>query len=98
MEAVIEKPAVKPWVKPDHELSKEEFDELLATFDYDSWLAEFDENGEGDPIYDRFGNPSRDTIAAMYEEEHGLLEGPFTVEELFAEFDKWRDEVENEAG
>ena len=33
----------------DHKLSEEEIEELLENFDYDTWLAEFDEDAEPEP-------------------------------------------------
>ena len=71
-----------PWVKPTRKLTDEEIEELIETYDYDPEYEE-DENREPEPIYDEFGNPTRDTIAALYENRHGLTT-PTTLDELFA--------------
>ena len=94
MDAVKERKVMK-WAEPDHKLTDEEIHVMLETFDYDTWLAEFDEDGESMPVYDMFGNPTRDTFAAMYEDEHGLGEA-MTLDELFADWDMLRAEVEDE--
>ncbi len=79
----------------DHKLSEEEIEELLENFDYDTWLAEFDEDAEPEPNYDRFGNPTKDTLAGMYEDRHDL--GVWmTHDELMADFERMRAEVDNE--
>lgn len=72
----------RPWVKPTRKLTPEEIQELIETYDYDP-AYEDDETREPEPIYDEYGNPSRDTIAAMYETLHGLCE-EVTLEELFS--------------
>ena len=85
----------KAWVKPDHKLTKEEIDELVRDFDYEGYLADFDDNADPEPSYDKYGNPSRDTLANMYEDMHDLGER-LTLEELFAECNEWRAEVDEE--
>lgn len=77
----------------DHELSEEEIAEILENFDYDAWLSEFEEGGEPEPIYDRFGNPTRDTFAMMYEDKHGLGE-QMTWEEFCDELKELYEETE----
>ena len=79
----------------DRKLTDEEVRELIDNFDYEAWLADYDEEGEPEPVWDRFGNPTRDTIAAKYEAEHGIGER-MTLEEFFAELDELRAEVDNE--
>ena len=39
------------------------------------------------PIFDRYGNPTPETLEAMYETEHGLTE-TMTLEEFKAELDE----------
>ncbi len=90
MEAATEKKTV--WVKPTRKMT---MDELWANFVYDPDYEDDDPAYER-AIYDRYGNPTYGTLCAMYEEEHGLLEGPYTIDELFAEFDKWREEADLE--
>ena len=69
----------------DRKLSDDEIREILDNYDYDP-----DYDDENDPssayIFDRFGNPTRATLDAFYETEHGLTTH-VTIEELFAEFD-----------
>lgn len=77
----------KAWEKPTRKLTKEEIDELVRDFDYEAYLADFDEDADPEPSYDKYGNPSRDTLANMYEDLHGLGEA-MTLEELFAEWDR----------
>lgn len=80
MEAVLEKP--KQSYVFDHKLSDEEIRELIDNFDYEAYEAEaFDDNYVPEPVWDRFGNPTRDTIASKYEVEHGLTE-VMTLEEF----------------
>ncbi len=90
MEAVAERKKV--WVKPDRKMT---MDELWERFEYDPDYEDDDPAYEA-AIYDRYGNPTYGTLSAMYETEHGLLEGPYTIDELFAEFDKWREEADLE--
>ena len=84
----------KVWVKPTRKLTKEEIDELVRDFDYEGYLADFDEDADPEPSYDEYGNPSRDTLAWLYEREHGLTKGGFTTMEEFRNF---LDEVREEA-
>ncbi len=98
MEAVMTKPAVRAWVKPDHKLSEWEIEDILEHWDYDPEHAEeYEEcNADGTTLIDdEFGNPSYGSFEAMYEERNGLLAGPFMPDELFAEFNKWREEADN---
>ena len=96
MEATLEKK--KQSYVFDRKLTDEEIRELIDNFDYESYSAEVDGNDDyvPAPLWDRFGNPTRDTIAAKYEEEHGLIDGPMTIEELFAEWDEILAETEEE--
>ena len=94
MEAVVTRNA---WVKPTRKLTDEEIRELIDNFDYEAWLADMEKDEDTNPaVWDRFGNPTRDMIAAKYEVEHGLLDGPMTIEEFFAELDELREEADNE--
>ena len=92
MEAALTR---KAWVKPTRKLTKEEIDELVRDFDYEGYLADFDEDADPEPSYDEYGNPSRDTLAGMYEDMHNLGER-LTLEELFEQFNEWRAEVDEE--
>ncbi len=73
----------RSWVKPTRKLTDEEIQDLVKNFDYEAYLEDFDDDGEPEPIYDSYGNPTRDTIAAMYESLNDLGE-EITIEELFA--------------
>ena len=89
MPAVLERPKTK-WVKPDHKLTHEEFEEILANWDYDpdydGRYEEYNENGLP-LINDEFGNPTYDTFNAIYETRNNLGE-EVTLEELFAPYDE----------
>ena len=82
----------------DRKLTDEEVRDLIDNFDYEAYEEETssDDYLPTPAVWDRFGNPTRDTIAARYEVEHGLLEGPMTIEEFFAELDVLREEADNE--
>ncbi len=43
-----------------------EHESYAETYDDEEYVPE--------AVYDRYGNPTRDTIAAMYEAEHGITE------------------------
>ncbi len=95
MEEVIARP--KQSYVFDHKLTDSEVRELIDNFDYEAYEAvASDDDYEPGPVWDQFGNPTIDTIAAKYEVEHGLLEGPMTLDEFFAELDELRAEVDNE--
>ena len=89
MEAAMTKP--KQSYVFDRKLTDEEIRELIDNFDYDAWLEDYynddDDATEPEPVWDRFGNPTRDTIAAKYEAEHGLCEA-MTFEEFCEELDE----------
>ena len=93
MEAVLTRP--KQSYKFDHKLTDEEVEELIENYDYDP-VYDQDEDREPEPMFDKFGNPTRDTIASMYEMRHGLGHGPFTLDGLFAEFQTWQEEADIE--
>ena len=83
---------MKKWEKPDRKMT---MDELWARFEYDPDYV--DEDPAYDvAIYDHYGNPTYGTLCQMYENEHGIFEGPYTVDELFEEFQKWAEEAELE--
>ena len=94
MEAVLTRPEQKYVF--DHKLSQEEIQERVDNYDYDPKYADpdyFDENEPAQPIYDVFGNPTEATIRALYEDEHDIGETFETSEDLFAEWDKIWQEV-----
>ncbi len=78
----------KAWEKPTRKLTDEEIQELVENFDYDAYLEDFDEDADPEPVYDRYGNPTRDTLASLYEDLHGLTT-PVNLEELIA----WADNL-----
>ena len=83
MEAVLERPRTK-WTAPTRKLTEEEIEEILANWDYDPSYYDDDDSDEVAPIWDKYGNPTRETLDAMYESRHGLCE-EMTVEEAIAE-------------
>ena len=91
MEALLERPTkTTKWVKPDHKLTHEEFEEILENWEYDpDYNGEYDEyNENGLPLIDdEFGNPTYGSFEAMYETRHGLCE-EVTLDELFASYDE----------
>ncbi|MBR0257467.1 MAG: hypothetical protein IJQ58_07000 [Synergistaceae bacterium] len=91
MEAVTTRP--KQSYKFDRKLTPEEIQALVDNYDYDPSVYDSDDLGDG-VLFDRFGNPTEALIRSRYETEHGYTEGPFTLDELFAEFDKWRAEAD----
>ncbi len=50
---------------------------------YEEELFTEDEEYKPVPIFDKYGNPTPETLEAFYESEHGLTE-PVTFEELIA--------------
>ena len=44
-------------------------------------------------MWDRFGNPTEATIRARYEVRHGIVDGPMTLDELFADWAKIYEET-----
>ncbi|MBQ3447738.1 MAG: hypothetical protein IJG37_08860 [Synergistaceae bacterium] len=91
MEEVLTRTA-RPWVQPTRKLTDEEIEELIETYDYDPAYDQ-DEEREPEPMFDRFGNPTRDTIASMYEVRNGIHPHLMTLEE----FHDWMNEVRTEA-
>ncbi len=73
----------KAWEKPTRKLTDEEIQEIVENFDYDAYLEDFNEDADPEPVYDRYGNPTRDTFASLYESLHDLGEET-TIEELFS--------------
>ena len=92
MEATLTKPR-QSYVF-DRKLTREEIEELIENYDYDPHYYDDMDIDAPDPMFDRFGNPTESTIRGEYEIRHGLLDGPYTLEELFAEFDNWRTEAD----
>ena len=45
------------------------------------------DDGEPEPLFDAFGNPTPETLRAIYEIENGLTER-VTLDEFFAELDE----------
>ncbi len=77
----------------DHKLTPEEIQELVDNYDYDPDVYD-NEYDLGDGIlFDKYGNPTEDTIRSHYEAEHGYTEGPLTFEEFTAELDALRAEA-----
>ena len=95
MEAVIERKNQSFLF--DHKLTDEEIEELIENYDYDPKYLDPDyDDGESEPIYDRFGNPTESTIRALYESRHNIVSEPMTLDELFAEWDEILQETEHE--
>ena len=88
MEAVITKP--KQSYAFDHKLTDEEIEELIENYDY---TPDFEDDGV---LYDMYDNPTESMIRWEYENRHGLAEygGPYTLEELAADWEKMLAEVE----
>ena len=83
MEAVIERK--KQSYKFDHKLTDEEIEEVLENWNYDpSYYDEDDDSDVPAPVFDKYGNPTRETLDAMYEERHGIGY-VMTVEEAIEE-------------
>ena len=93
MEAVLTRPR-QSYIF-DRALTKEEIDELVDNYDYDP-AYDHDEGREPEPMFDMYGNPTRDTIASMYEMRFGIHSHPMTLEEFDDELDKWRAEADAE--
>ena len=74
----------------DDEEDDEEVRELIDNFDYEAYEEEtsYDDYVPA-PVWDRFGNPTRDTIAAKYETEHDITEETMTLDK----FHDWLDEM-----
>ncbi|MBQ7154506.1 MAG: hypothetical protein IJR85_02985 [Synergistaceae bacterium] len=85
MEAVLDRPKQKVLTLPfTRKLTPEELDELLDNWEYDpNRYDDYDDDDEIRPVYDRYGNPTVETMDAMYESLHGLGEET-TLEELQA--------------
>ena len=92
MEAVLDRPKQKVLTLPfTRKLTPEELDELLDNWEYDPHRFDdydADDSAELSPIYDRYGNPTVETMDAMYESLHGIGEET-TLEELQA----WADSL-----
>ena len=83
MEAVIERK--KQSFLFDHKLTDEEIEEVLENWNYDpSYYDEDDDSDVPAPVFDKYGNPTRETLDAMYEERHGIGY-VMTVEEAIEE-------------
>ena len=57
----------------DRKLTDEEIEEVLEHWDYDP--SYYDDEDDGDvpaPIWDKYGNPTHETLDAMYEARHGI--------------------------
>lgn len=72
-------------------LTPEEFAEILENWEYDPNRFDDDDLDTPAPIYDAYGNPTVETIDAMYESLHGLCEA-VTLEELSGWVDGLKDE------
>ena len=63
----------RPYCLFDHKLTPEELEEVLANWDYDpSYYDDEDESDTPAPLWDVYGNPTRETLDAMYESRHGI--------------------------
>ena len=83
MEAVIERKNQSFLF--DHKLTDEEIEEVLENWNYDpSYYDEDDDSDVPAPVFDKYGNPTRETLDAMYEERHGIGY-VMTVEEAIEE-------------
>ncbi len=83
----------------DHKLTDEEIEELIENYDYDPKYLDpdYDDGGtELEAVWDKYGNPTEATIRAMYEDRHDIGSEPMTLDELFAEWDEIRAEIDNE--
>ena len=83
----------------DRKLTDEEIEELIENYDYDPKYLDpdYDDGGtELEPVWDKFGNPTEATIRARYEVKHGIVDGPMTLDELFADWEQMLAEVDNE--
>lgn len=83
MEATITRKKPLKTLPYTRKLTGEEIEELLKNWDYDPHRFDDDDLDDPAPIYDQYGNPTVETMDALYEEEHGLGEET-TIEELFA--------------
>jgi len=62
--------------------------EKEKNFVQDYKLADDDfDDGEPEPLFDKYGNPTPETLEAIYEIENGLTE-KMTLEEFLAELDE----------
>ena len=83
MEAVLDRPAKNSLF--DRKMTDEEIEEILEHWNYDpSYYDDDDESDEPSPVWDKYGNPTRETLDAMYEARHGIGY-VMTVEEAVAE-------------
>lgn len=83
--AVLERK--KQSYKFDRKLTDEEIEQLIEDYDYDMKYLDpdyDDEDGELEPVWDKYGNPTESTIRAMYESRHGIYD-EMTAEEAIAE-------------
>lgn len=72
-------------------LTGEEIEALLQEWEYDPHRFDDDDLDTPAPIYDKYGNPTVETMDAFYESEHGLGEET-TLEELFAWVDSLKED------
>ena len=84
MTAVIERMTAKKDCLFDHKLTPDELEEVLANWDYDPSYYDDDDCDVPSPLWDIYGNPTRETLDAMYESRHGIGY-VMTVEEAIAE-------------
>ncbi|MBR1439300.1 MAG: hypothetical protein IJ587_12280 [Synergistaceae bacterium] len=83
MEAVLERP--KTSFLFDRKMTDEEIEEILEHWNYDpSYYDDDDDSGMPAPVWDKYGNPTRETLDAMYESRHGIGY-VMTVEEAIQE-------------
>lgn len=85
MGAILERKK-NTWTAPKRKLSEKEIEEILANWVYDPDYYD-DDDDDSDvpaPLWDEYGNPTRESLDAMYEARHeiGYV---MTVSEAIAE-------------
>ncbi len=90
MDTVLTKPEQS--YKFGRRLTDKEIEELVESYEYDPYYDQNEER-EPEPMYDIYGNPTRDTIAAMYEMRHGITHDRMTLDE----FHNWMTEMYEES-
>ena len=94
MTAIMERQRTENYCLFDHKLSPEELEEVLANWEYDpSYYDDDDDCDTPAPLWDIYGNPTRETLDAMYEDRHDIGE-TMTWEEFCDELQELYDETE----
>lgn len=72
MEAILER-RKNTWTAPKRKLTEEEIEEILADWVYDpEYYDDDDDSDVPAPLWDEYGNPTRESLDAMYEARHGI--------------------------